>query len=640
MNVVGTIRKTHSGNYKLQENLTKRTFKIAKKELRKVFPGDKVECSITPKGWAIIEKVTESNTTQFIGRVFKSGKIYRAFPVGLDKSFSIKLVGKMPSAITKNKLVKIKVTSQPKKNRPAKGYMFGYFEDSDEEVRATEIAITTFKLSTEWNKSIIREVRKIQRGIKEEENTEIDLTRKSFVTIDGQSARDFDDAIYAEKNLEGNFVLYIAIANVSKYVEEGCYIDEEARKRGTSTYFTNKVVPMLPEIISNDICSLRPGKIRSCIVCKVELNNAGEILNASFFESLIKSQARLTYENISKNFDANKFAGKYTQSLQNINKIYELLVVAKAKRGALELEVPEYYPRIKKGKTQSFFFLKRTRAHRIIEECMLLANICAAEIILKSKLPSIYRVHPKPEASKIKQLENFLRSRGINLKFNPQVQVKELTKIYTKNISSAEKEILNMQVLQSMNQATYQNSRSEHFALGYPSYTHFTSPIRRYPDLIVHRILRALIKSGKDKFIELRSKKEIKVDLKIFNYDIEKMQDIAEESSFSERNSEAASRLARNILKSECALRNLGKVFKGIITNVTEFGIFIRMDNINVEGLCHIKNLPGSNYYEFNQIKKSLLSKGSGKSFSLGDSLIVKIYSVDVNYQRIDVRIA
>ena len=144
----------------------------------------------------------------------------------------------------------------------------------------------------------------------------------------------------------------------------------------------------------------------------------------------------------------------------------------------------------------------------------------------------------------------------------------------------------------------------------------------------------------KDKFIELRSKKEVKVDLKIFNYDIEKMQDIAEESSFSERNSEAASRLARNILKSECAQRNLGKVFKGIVTNVTEFGIFIRMDNINVEGLCHIKNLPGSNYYEFNQIKKSLLSKGSGKSFSLGDSLIVKIYSVDVNYQRIDVRIA
>ena len=397
---------------------------------------------------------------------------------------------------------------------------------------------------------------------------------------------------------------------------------------------------MLPEIISNDICSLRPGKIRACIVCKVELNNEGEILNASFFESLIKSQARLTYENISKNFDVNKFAGKYTESLQNINKIYELLVVAKAKRGALELEVPEYYPRIKKGKTQSFFLLKRTRAHRIIEECMLLANICAAEIILKSKLPSIYRVHPKPEASKIKHLENFLRSRGINLKFNPQIQVKELTKIYTKNISSAEKEILNMQVLQSLNLASYQNRRSEHFALGYPSYTHFTSPIRRYPDLIVHRILRALIKSGKDKFIELRSKKEVKVDLKIFNYDIEKMQDIAEESSFSERNSEAASRLARNILKSECALRNLGKVFKGIVTNVTEFGIFIRMDNINVEGLCHIKNLPGSNYYEFNQIKKSLLSKGSGKSFSLGDSLIVKIYSVDVNYQRIDVRIA
>lgn len=635
--IEGTLLMKKNNRFHVRDSSTDESYRISVRETRKAFVGDKVQCSISPKGWAKILEVLESNTSNFIGKLEKFPGGYKALPLDSGKYNYVLILGKIPKNIKHSSFVKIKVTHQPSRNSPAKGFVEKGIDSSNPETTANEIAISRFNLRNNWEKNVINELKKLKRPQKNESNRK-DLSHLPFVTIDGKGAKDFDDAVFAEENNEG-LNLYIAIADVSHYVKPGSFIDAEARKRGTSVYFSNKVIPMLPEELSNDLCSLRPDEKKLCLVCKIELDLSGELKDASFFKAIINSQERLTYEETSKFFEENDYPNHLSSSFKPLKRIYDLLKQKKISRKALELDIPHFSPKIKNGEIKRFERNKQKISHQIIEECMLLANICAAEIIIRSGMDSIFRVHPKPDSINIEQLESFVRSKRINIKIRREGNVEDFYKLIKLSQNRKDKEDIHMQILQSLNLAYYSENSLEHFALAYENYTHFTSPIRRYPDLMIHRAIKVLLRQNSSEELKLSKTNKTRINLKSYPYSQKDISEIASLSSYKEREAEKASRDAINTLKCELAAKNRQKTFKGKISGITNFGIFIFLEELGIEGLCHLKNLPKNDYFVFDQESKSLVGRSSGKGYFLGDMVSARIKEVDIPMQRIDLDI-
>ena len=627
---IGIVKKSKKSKGFYVEDNRESQFKLGKKEIYKIMPGDTVKFSLGKREWAFIEKVIERNTREFIGSVFTRGKKVYASPIGYENDIRVAITGDIPNKLNPGSLVKVKITQQPEAGKLAEAYIERTFSGGLE--LAYEIAISNYKINPTWPKSVISEANKLKFAEEKDVNFE-DLRNKSFVTIDGKNAKDFDDAVFGENDKDGNYILYVAIADVARFVKQGSVIDQEASERGTSVYFTQKVIPMLPEVISNDLCSLRPNEDKFCLVCKTIVDKNGNLINSTFFEAKINSKARLTYEKLSKDIEQNKLNETYAKSIKNLLEIYKRLKSNKDHRGALELEVPFYVPKFKENKITKFFSSPRTISHMMVEEFMLAANIATAEICLKLNMPSLFRVHPKPDILKIKNLTSFLRSRRINAKLDDGNSVNQLSKLVGMVDDRKDKTIMHMQILQSLSMATYEAKVSEHFALGYKAYSHFTSPIRRYPDLIVHRTIKKLIQinngaiSSKDRIVSKGP------------YTQDNLEKLAIECSKKERNAEKAERDALNHLKCEFASENIGNFYNGQITGVTNFGLFVHIQDINIEGLCHIKHLPKNEYYVYDESSQMLQSNSSKHSYSLGDFLKVKIEKVDVFSQRIDLRI-
>jgi len=627
---IGIVRKSKKSKGFYVEDKGESQFKLGKKEVYKVMPGDLVRFSLGKKEWAFIEEVLERNTKEFIGKTYTRGKRLYASPIGFENDIRVIISGDIPKKLNPGSLVKAKVTKQPEEGQLAEAHIQKVFTSGLE--LAYEIGVSNHKIKTEWPKSVINEANKLKND-KEKIGQFKDLRNKTFVTIDGKSAKDFDDAVLGEKDKDGNYILYVAIADVARFVKQGGVIDLEAAERGTSVYFTQKVVPMLPEIISNDLCSLRPNEDRFCLVCKIIVDKNGTLKNSTFFEALINSKARLTYERLSDEIEQNKIHKIYSKSIKNLLEIYKRLKGNKEKRGALELEVPFYVPKFYNDKIIKFISSPRTLSHMMIEEFMLAANIATAEICLKFNMPSLYRVHPKPDLLKINHLKDFIRSRRINAKLDEGNSVNQLSNLVEITEGRKDKGIIHLQILQSLSLATYEAEVSEHFALGYKAYSHFTSPIRRYPDLIVHRALKKLIEAN-DGAISCNDTVNAKKP-----YSQDNLEKLAIECSTKEREAEKAEREALNHLKCEFAYENIGNSFKGQITGVTNFGLFIHLQEVNIEGLCHIKHLPKNEYYVYEEPSQMLQSNSSKHSYSLGDFLKVKIEKVDVFSQRVDLRI-
>ena len=627
---IGIVKKSKKSKGFYVEDNRESQFKLGKKEIYKIMPGDTVKFSLGKREWAFIEEVIERNTREFIGSVFTRGKKIYASPIGYENDIRVAITGDIPNKLNPGSLVKVKITQQPEAGKLAEAYIDRTFTGGLE--LAYEIAISNYKINPTWPKSVISEANKLKFAEEKDVNFE-DLRNKTFVTIDGKNAKDFDDAVFGENDKDGNYILYVAIADVARFVKQGSVIDQEASERGTSVYFTQKVIPMLPEVISNDLCSLRPNEDKFCLVCKTIVDKNGNLINSTFFEAKINSKARLTYEKLSKDIEQNKLNETYAKSIKNLLEIYKRLKSNKDHRGALELEVPFYVPKFKENKITKFFSSPRTISHMMVEEFMLAANIATAEICLKLNMPSLFRVHPKPDILKIKNLTSFLRSRRINAKLDDGNSVNQLSKLVGIVDDRKDKTIMHMQILQSLSLATYEAKVSEHFALGYKAYSHFTSPIRRYPDLIVHRTIKKLIQinngaiSSKDRIVSKGP------------YTQDKLEKLAIECSKKERNAEKAERDALNHLKCEFASENIGNFYNGQITGVTNFGLFVHIQDINIEGLCHIKHLPKNEYYVYDESSQMLQSNSSKHSYSLGDFLKVKIEKVDVFSQRIDLRI-
>ena len=637
--VVGYIEKSKGNRFRVKEINSGVNFEISRKELKKAFVGDKVSCLPSSKGWVHIDKVLESKTKYFVGTISKHGKKVRAFPVETGRFCPVLIKGLIPKKLSNHSLVKVKVTRQPKQNESARGIIENILDSKDEVVVANEIAISKFNLLTDWPKGIIQETKKLTRKVHQKANKRKDLTKLPFVTIDGKNAKDFDDAVYAEKDQNGDHTLFVAIADVAEFVETGSYTDQEAKLRGTSVYFFNKVIPMLPDEISNNLCSLKPKQRRLCIVCKIRLNENGIPYESSFFESIIESKARITYEKAEKYFEEEDYPLELEKSFQNLKEIYKNLKKQKAFRSAIDLDLPAYIPKVVDGKVEKFIQSRRTLAHKVIEECMLLANISAANILLKSKIPSIFRIHPKPDYERVKQLESFVRSRKINIKLDPESKIKDFFELSKKVHKTKDKEVIHRQILRAMNLAKYSEIHSEHFALAYNAYSHFTSPIRRYPDLIVHRGIKALIKNNKFREIKTENMKSVKLEKNDYPFNNSQIEKIAADSSTKERLAEESSRDALSTLKCEVAQKNLGKVFQGVISEVTNFGIFVHISDLSIEGMAHIKFLSKRDYFEFDENSKSLIGKRTGRRFTIGDNIYVKILKVDISSQFIDLQI-
>ena len=522
---------------------------------------------------------------------------------------------------------------QPREDALPEANLLFVFDLENEFGLAYEMAVTNHNLRREWPKAVINESRKLKDKTFDVDDV-VDLRDKVFVTIDGKSAKDFDDAVLGEKDEEGNLILYVAIADVGRYIDIGSSLDQEAYDRGTSVYFSQKVIPMLPEELSNDLCSLKPNEDRYCLVCKTKIDSEGHLSETSFFEALINSKSRLTYSTVTREIERQQFKRPYAQSLKVLLEIYRRLKNNRLTRGSLELEVPTYIPKVNNQKIIKFEDSPREISHMMIEEFMLAANISAAQLCINQKIPSIYRVHPKPDILKIKILEKFLRSRKINAVLDDGSDINQLTALVELAKERKDKNIIHSQILYSMSLATYEADVSGHYALNYASYSHFTSPIRRYPDLLVHRVIKSLIKHNEG---------EIKVSAKPiqknFAYSYDELAEASKDCSTKERIAEKAEREALSQLKCAFAKDKIGNTYKGQIIGVTNFGLFIHLKEINIEGLCHIKYLPRNEYYVFDEDSKMLQSNSSRHSYSLGDEVEAVIEKVEVFSQKIDLRL-
>ncbi len=624
--LIGRVKLNKSGKGILVVSEDEKYF-LPKREMFKVFPNDKVKCSITLKDRAKIVEVLERNTKTIKGVLNFNKK--RHYLSSLDSSYHLDVL--VDSKISNSKKIgdicEAKITKQPSLKYKPSAKIISSKKISDPFEEAFEVALEGSEIEVNWPKSVISETNRLDTSFVDN-NSDIreDLRNLPFVTIDGKSAKDFDDALFAKKTNSG-FVLFVSIADVAEYVNFESALDLEALNRGTSIYFKRKVIPMLPEKISNDLCSLKPSEDKLTLTCEIEIDNKGQLKNFKFYNSIINSKARLTYEKLGAQFEKEKNAlpKEVSISLGSLEKIYRLLSANRSKRNAIDFDLPEYYPFYDKQKIKNFQPIERNHSHQLVEECMILANVCAAELISKSKIPSIYRSHEKPDPLKIMILKNFLTSRQIKNNMDSYKTRENLISWMKAAKTKKIFEVITIQILRSMSLAKYDPKLSSHFALSLDKYTHFTSPIRRYADLVVHRCIKELISqninslSSKRKFIKSNS----------FPYSLNAVSDIAEDISIKDRNAEKISRKENKYLQCKCAENYIGKNFEGSITSAFEFGIFVKILELNIEGFIHVSKLSKKDYLVFDEASISMKSTKNKKSFYVGDILKVKIESVE-----------
>ena len=463
-------------------------------------------------------------------------------------------------------------------------------------------------ISTEWSDAVNTEVKNL--NLNTNDYPRKDLTKVPFVTIDGADAKDFDDAVFCNLNDSG-FLLNVAIADVAEFVNEDSYLDQEAKKRGTSIYFPSKVIPMLPEKISNNLCSLVPDEIRNVLVSEINFSLDGSIKSYKFFQAKIVSHKRMTYTEVEeyvKNNNSN-VSKKIKTSLDALNLLTKNLLVKRSQRKALEIEGNEPILNIDEdGKVSSIDLPRRLYAHQMIEESMLAANVCAANFMHKHYKFGVYRVHEKPEELKLESLKSFFSLKGFSSqnKDTPLTLINKCLQFSSKNKLN---KVLQTVVLQSLKRAEYSTKEIGHFGLQLDRYSHFTSPIRRYPDLMAHRLIKNIINKG--------------------NLDInkDKIEEICGEMSELERNAEKSSRQVVQQMICHHLKKYIGHEFSSTVTGITDFGLFAEIDNFYVSGLIHVADLPGDRYF-YDKEANLLKGKRTGRVYRLGQDIKIKIMNV------------
>ncbi|MEC9415012.1 MAG: ribonuclease R [Pseudomonadota bacterium] len=506
------------------------------------------------------------------------------------------------------------------------GRILSIIGDDKKEGIFTDIAIRAFDLPDIWPdqvRSQANEFRSHKSISKAEIARRTDLREKFFITIDGSHAKDFDDAVYCE-SFKSGWKLFIAIADVDHYVKTDSPIDREARHRGTSVYFPDRVIPMLPEILSNELCSIKPNEERLTLVCEVQIASSGETIKSEFYEAVIESKARLTYSQVNNLFISNNsgsFSGRVVENILKSFSLYKSLSKKRRSRGAINLEIPQSTITFNQdGSINGIDSIERNNAHRLIEEFMITANVEAAKFINKNKIPSLYRNHEKPNSDDYNNLRSYLLSQKIKAPDPKNLKPNDFNMILNQLKSESGRYPLSMMMLRSFSQAVYHSKKIGHFGLALDSYAHFTSPIRRYPDLLVHRAIRHLIQSKK---------------VGKFHYSIAAMEALGQICSSHERRAEKATRDVELMLKCRYMEDKIGSKYKGEVIGVTGFGLFVQLKNIFVEGLVHISTLR-DDYYFFDEANICLIGEKNKQIYSIGDRVEVKVDEVDINMRKIN----
>ena len=630
---------------------------ISNNQMRKAFHGDKAMVRITGTDRrgrleGQIAKVLEHNTTQIVGRYFEqSGGFGVVRPDSKRVSHEIVIAEKDRNGAKHDQFVNVDIIQQPRPGEMITGRVTEVLGNNLAPGMEIEVAIRSHDIPNTWTKELLEELKSIPEEVVEKDKKKrIDLRDLPFVTIDGEDARDFDDAVYVEKNKRTNgWRLFVAIADVSHYVQVDSELDKEATKRATSVYFPENVVPMLPEVISNGLCSLNPEVDRLVMVCEVTISEKGKMSGYKFYEAVIHSHARLTYnlvwEMLQKPMtdDGKQWRKQYrpiVPHLETMYGLYKMLRKGRTKRGAIDFETVETKIEFdSQRKISQIVPTSRNDAHMIIEECMLMANVCAADFLSRYKVPALFRVHNGPSDQKLDNLREFLGEMGLSMA-SGDPSPSHYQELLKQIAGRPDAQLIQTVMLRSLSQAVYQPENEGHFGLAFDAYAHFTSPIRRYPDLLVHRAIRSVIRSTREckhvRRVEGAGRLAKKV---IFPYDTPAMATLGEHCSMAERRADDATRDVVDFLKCEYMEQHVGDVFEGTITAVTGFGLFVSLNDVFVEGLVHISNL-NNDFYQFDQVKHRLVGERTRKTFRLGDKLWIQVMGVSLDDRKIDFGLA
>ncbi|HWU85413.1 MAG TPA: ribonuclease R, partial [Rhodocyclaceae bacterium] len=622
---------------------------LTPREMARVMHGDRAIARVAgtdqrgrPEG-KIVE-VLESANSRLIGRVYNEHGVWFVEPENKRISQRILLVppeapkkgmlsrlSRAPKPIVPvaGQVVMVDIIEQPTRNAQAIGKItevVGNYADPGMEI---EIALRKHELPYEFSKGAETEAKKLPDIVRPSDRKgREDITHLPLVTIDGETARDFDDAVYCERQGKG-YRLIVAIADVSHYVKERGELDLDAYARGNSVYFPRRVIPMLPEKISNGLCSLNPQVERLCMVCDMDIGPTGEVKRYRFYAAVMFSHARLTYNEVAaaiheKEIPARRKVGKLLPQLEMLDELYRLLATERKKRGAIDFESTETRMVFNdNGKIDKIVPDERNEAHKIIEECMLAANVCASAFLAENEQPCLYRIHQGPSPERLTKLRDFLGTFGLQIGGGEEPHAKDYAALIDKIKGRPDAALLQTVMLRSLRQAIYSPDNVGHFGLAYDHYTHFTSPIRRYPDLLVHRAIKAVL---------ARKRYEP-------NHESGDWENIGLHCSMTERRADDATRDVEAWLKCFYMQDKIGEIFSGCISSVVPFGIFVALDDVFIEGLVHVSEL-GADYFHFDDASHTMVGERSGKRYRLSDRIKVQLVRVDLATNKIDFRLA
>ncbi len=637
------------------------------RQMRRVFDGDKVVARVSGtdrKGrreGSIIE-VIERNTQQLVGRLQVDKDICYLIPENRRICHEIFIAPEDLNGADDGQYVLTEIVQQPGKGLP-RARVLEALGDHMAPGMEIEVAIRNYEIPSEWPAAAAVEAKRYGAQVDEADKTQrVDMRARPFVTIDGEDAKDFDDAVLCEPKKSGGWRLFVAIADVSHYVRPGSALDEEALSRATSVYFPGHVVPMLPESLSNGLCSLNPQVDRLAMVCEMTISAKGKLSSYNFYEAVIRSHARLTYTQVGALLEAPtsklgrdvaKHYAALIPQLHQLHALYKQLRVVRTERGAIDFETVE--SRIEFGaerKIERIVPVIRNDAHKLIEECMLCANVATARFLEKMKIPALYRVHKGPRAGKLENLRGFIGELGLDLGGGDKPTPGDYQRLMERIQDRPDGPIVQTMMLRSLSQAVYSPDNEGHFGLAYPAYAHFTSPIRRYPDLLVHRAIRSMIRSGSQGGLVKRVLQSVTGDRAAssvtrvkgaqtqapeqnYPYDMARMLVLGEQCSMAERRADEATRDVTAWLKCEYMQDCIGQELDGVVNAVTGFGLFVELIDIFVEGLVHVTALP-SDYYHFDAGKQRLTGERTRESYRLGDRVRVRVVRVDLDERKID----
>jgi len=604
---------------------------LGPREMRKAWHGDHVVAQVSGmdrrgRREGVIIEVVERAYTSLVGRLHIEHGVATLMPDNKRIAHQVLIEPDQLGGANDGQMVVAEIVEHPSEWRQPIARITEVLGDHMAPGMETDVAIRAHNIPVDWPEEVLEQIKAFGEDVPEEaKEGRKDLRKMPFVTIDGADSRDFDDAVCCTSTPKG-WKLLVAIADVSAYVKPGTPLDLEAYNRATSVYFPDRVVPMLPEVLSNGLCSINPHVDRLCMVCEMYFDHSGKMYRSRFFEGLMNSHARLTYDQVGAMLldgDA-ELCEQFADVLPDLHELYGLYKVlhaARAERGAIDFDTVETKFRFDdNGKVAEVLPVVRHDAHKIIEECMLAANVAAAKFLLRKKIPALYRVHERPSAEKLSDLGEFLKDLGLSLGGGSEPTAKDYAELLEKVKERPDFHVIQTVLLRSMMQAVYTNDNVGHFGLAFEAYAHFTSPIRRYPDLMVHRAIRHLLLGG---------------TVKNFEYDIPHLAAMGEHCSALERRADDASRDSTDALKCEFMLDKVGGDFPGVIASVNSFGLFVELEEIYITGLVHITALD-KDYFHFDPIGHRLTGERTGKVYRLGDSIRVRVAAVNMDDRKID----